>query len=230
MHEALAAHHRVVRWDVRGFGASDSRREPYAPADFARDLAALLDVLELDTVHLLGISMGGVIAQRFALDAPERLRSLILVSTSARRPAGVANWQRLAELVEKRGSTPARPTRRAAISPSFAAARPDVMARMTEHPRCEPVLVCRGRPRRCGLSWTAELQRVAIPALILQGLDDQLTPPGGAVKLGRALPRSRVLMIERAGHYLPLEQPDVFRAAFCPSPQAWTAPCKNTVA
>jgi pimeloyl-ACP methyl ester carboxylesterase len=88
------------------------------------------------------------------------------------------------------------------------------MARMTEGAqRCEPGSYAAAVRAVADYRWTAELQRVAIPALILQGLDDQLTPPGGAVKLGRALPRSRVLMIERAGHYLPLEQPDVFRAA-----------------
>ena len=79
----LAAHHAVLRWDVRGFGASAKPAGPYSPALFAADLAALLDALGLDRVHLGGISMGGVIAQRFALDHPSRLRSLILVSTSS---------------------------------------------------------------------------------------------------------------------------------------------------
>jgi len=48
---------------------------------------------------------------------------------------------------------------------------------------------------------------------VLQGRDDQLTPPGGSVKMARALPRARLLLIDRAGHNLPIEQPDVFRAA-----------------
>jgi pimeloyl-ACP methyl ester carboxylesterase len=62
-------------------------------------------------------------------------------------------------------------------------------------------------------NWTAELVHVRIPTLILQGLDDQLTPPGGAVKMSRVLPHARLLMIAEAGHNLPLEQPAVFHAS-----------------
>jgi len=58
--------------------------------------------------------------------------------------------------------------------------------------------------------FTPELPRLTAPTLVLQGLDDQLTPPGGSVKLQRALPHARLLMIAAAGHNLPLEQPEVF--------------------
>jgi pimeloyl-ACP methyl ester carboxylesterase len=61
--------------------------------------------------------------------------------------------------------------------------------------------------------WTADLARVDTPVLILQGLEDRLTPPGGSVKMHRALPRARLLMISGAGHNLPLEQPEIFRSA-----------------
>lgn len=213
--DALAAHHRVVRWDARGCGSSDKPPGPYAPGDFARDLAGLLNALQLDTVHLLGLSMGGVIAQRFALDFPDRLRSLILVSTSSEvGPRAVANWQRLADLVEQRGLDARTADASRGFSPGFAATRPEVVGRMTDRTRqCDPHAYAAAARAVSDYQWTEELRRLDTPALILQGLEDQLTPPGGAVKLGRALAHSRVLMIPGSGHYLPLEQPQVFEAA-----------------
>ena len=61
--------------------------------------------------------------------------------------------------------------------------------------------------------WTAELGRVCVPALILQGLDDALTRPGGSVILSRGIPRSRLVMVPGAGHNLPIEMPTLFIAA-----------------
>jgi pimeloyl-ACP methyl ester carboxylesterase len=61
--------------------------------------------------------------------------------------------------------------------------------------------------------WTAELHRIRMPTLILQGLDDKLTPPGGSVRLNRGLPRSRLLMIPDCGHAVPLEKPELFTHA-----------------
>ena len=61
--------------------------------------------------------------------------------------------------------------------------------------------------------WTANLARIRAPVLILQGLADQLTPPGGSVKMHRVLPASRLLMIPDTGHSLPIEQPALFTTA-----------------
>ena len=62
-------------------------------------------------------------------------------------------------------------------------------------------------------NWTADLPRLTAPTLILQGLDDQLTPPGGSIKMSRGLPRARLLMIPGAGHNLPIEQPALFHTS-----------------
>src|SRR5262249_48648757 len=77
----FARFHRVLRPDVRGFGDSDKPPGRYSPSLFARDLEGLLAALAIPAAHVLGISMGGVIAQRLALECPQRVRSLILVST-----------------------------------------------------------------------------------------------------------------------------------------------------
>ena len=212
---ALAEHHTLVRWDVRGFGLSDKPPGPYSPALLAADLAALLDALRLTSVHLGGLSMGGVIAQRFALDYPQRVRSLVLVSTSSEvGPRGAANWQRLANSIEQRGfGTGARDATRS-FSASFAARHPERVAAAGEQTaRNDPRAYAAAARAMSDYHWTANLARIRAPVLILQGLADQLTPPGGSVKMHRVLPASRLLMIPDTGHSLPIEQPALFTTA-----------------
>jgi pimeloyl-ACP methyl ester carboxylesterase len=84
----LSKHHRVITFDNRDVGQSKQADGPYEIADMARDALALADHLELDTFHLLGMSMGGAIAQEIALMARDRLRTLTLVVTFA----GGGNW------------------------------------------------------------------------------------------------------------------------------------------
>lgn len=228
--EVLAKHHRTLRWDMRGSGASDCPPGPYRPQDFSTDLLHLLDALQIERVHLAGVSMGGVIAQRFALDHSHRLRSLVLISTSSEVGArAVAMRERLADQVEERGFDDRNSDASRAFAPSFAAQHPDVVRRMGEATRaCNPQAYAAAARAVSDYRWTSELERVTTPTLILQGLDDQLTPPGGSVRMSRALPHSRLLMIPNAGHYLPLEQPLLFAscvAAFTAGVDL--APCRQ---
>lgn len=212
---ALAAHHTLVRWDVRGFGLSDKPAGPYSPALLAGDLAALLDALGFDQVHVGGLSMGGVIAQRFALDHPSRVRSLSLLSTSSEvGPQSRVAWQRLADRVERRGFGGGAADASRAFSPAFAAAHPDIVAAAGERTaRNDPPAYAAAARAMSDYHWTADLARIRAPVLILQGTADQLTPPGGSVKMHRALAAARLLMIPGAGHTLSLEEPAVVTAA-----------------
>src|SRR3954468_20516517 len=93
--QAFAAAHRTVIFDNRDAGQSSMADGGYEIADMARDALALADHLDLDTFHLLGVSMGGAIAQEIAVQAPERVRTLTLAVTF---PAGGAYARRLAEV------------------------------------------------------------------------------------------------------------------------------------
>lgn len=210
--EALAAHHRVLRLDLRGFGASDKPPGPYSTDMFACDLRNVLDGLAIERAHVLGISMGGVIAQRFALDFGQRLRSLILVSTSSEvGEKSVAAWQRLADRIERRGFDPATADATRAFAPEFAATHPEVVAEFGRlNSDNDPVAYAAAARAVADYRWTAELAGVDVPTLILQGLEDRMTPPGGSVKMSRVLPRCRLLMIPGVGHNLPIEKPEVF--------------------
>ena len=98
--QAFAAAYRTVIFDNRDAGQSSMADSDYEIADMARDALALADDLELDTFHLLGVSMGGAIAQEIALQAPERVRTLTLAVTF---PAGSAYARRLRRGVERPG-------------------------------------------------------------------------------------------------------------------------------
>src|SRR5687768_11846391 len=100
----LTRYHRILRFDVRGFGESEKPAGPYSPQLFARDVAGLARSCQVTRAHVAGISMGGVIAQRLALDFPDLVQSLMLISTSSEvNVKGQAAWEELAEGVEQRG-------------------------------------------------------------------------------------------------------------------------------
>src|SRR4051794_33192049 len=80
----LARHFSVILVDNRNVGRSAGRRTPKTVADLAADLVELLDELQVDAAHVLGVSLGGIIAQRLAIDHPGRVSRLVLVSTAAR--------------------------------------------------------------------------------------------------------------------------------------------------
>ena len=208
----FARHHRVLRLDNRGFGVSDKPPGPYSPVMFARDLDGLLQCCGVDSAHVVGISMGGVIAQRLALDFPARVRSLVLVSTSSEvGQKSIAAWRRLADRIERDGFDAQTADASRAFAPAFAAKHPEIVADLgRRNAACDPRGYAAAARAVSDYNWTHELRRLTAPTLVLQGLDDQLTPPGGSVKMSRGLPHARLLMIPGAGHNLPIERPDVF--------------------
>ena len=208
--ETLAKCHRVIRWDVRGFGRSGKPPGPYDLALHSVDLNSVLDAVGIDSAHMAGLSMGGVITQRFLLDQPDRVRSATLTSTSSEiSERATANWEKLAARVESRGFGQIDASR--SFAPAFAENNPDVVAAAGEQTAANDPKAYAAGVRAVSLyNMTAELGGVTTPCLILQGLSDQLTPPGGSVRMHRAIPHSRLLMIPDAGHSLPIENPVLF--------------------
>lgn len=205
----LAKHHRVLRFDVRGFGLSDKPAGPYSAGLLAQDVAAFLDALQIDRAHLLGLSMGGVIAQRFALDHGRRVRSLVLVSTSSEvGEKSRAAWHRLADTIEQRGFDSRSADASRAFAPAFAVAHPEIVAAAGARNAANDPLAYAAAARASGdYHWTAELGTITAPVLIVQGLADQLTPPGGSVKMSRVLPHNKLVLLEGVGHNIQAEAP-----------------------
>jgi pimeloyl-ACP methyl ester carboxylesterase len=208
----LARYHRVLRWDARGFGESDKPAGPYSPQLFARDLAGFARACGVVRAHVAGISMGGVIAQRFALDYPDMVKSLILISTSSEVGAQAqAAWEKTAAVIAQRGFGSNADFAARIYAASFVKAHPDrVQARMAQIGTNDPHAYAAAARAIGAYNWTSELSRVQVPTLILQGEEDKLTPPGGSVRMSRVLPHCRLLVIPDCGHVVPEEKSELF--------------------
>lgn len=212
---SLAKHYAVLRWDVRGHGDSDKPAGPYSPAMHARDLAGLLRALGISKAHVGGNSQGGAITQRFVLDFPEMVTSAFLLCTSSEVNARLADaWEQRATLAETEGTAEAL---RAAGS--FANANTSVRPQTEEQARA-------GRERTLQIpgpvyahvvramayyNWTDQLSRITVPVLILQGLQDTMTPPGGAVLMHRKIRGSQLVMMDECSHAITHDQPVQWR-------------------
>lgn len=212
---ALSAKHRVVTPDLAGFGrarALDPRLSLDAHAD---DIAALLAALALPKVTLLGLSMGGYIALAFARRYPERLAGLVLADTRATGDSaeGKAGRGRSIAQVQAEGV----PALALALLPRLLTdkAAPEVRERVrhiaSEQP---PAGVIAGlTAMRDRGDESPILAGITVPALVLVGSDDALTPPSEAKMMAEALPRGSLAVVENAGHLSNQEAPEAFNAA-----------------
>lgn len=205
----LRDRYQVLRWDVRGFGASDVADGPVTPVTWAADLSGLLDVLDIPRAVIAGDSMGGVIAQRFALDYAERTEALILLCTSSEvGPTLKAYWEQHAQTIEEEGM---------AASGGLAGGRGysdgfrrehgvEIAAWDAEMLSIDPRAYAAAGRAVSDYHYTEELAAIRCPTLILQGLDDIVTPPGGSVIMSRKIPGAQLEMIENCGHAIGREQ------------------------
>jgi 3-oxoadipate enol-lactonase len=201
----------VLRVDVRGFGQSEKLPGPYSPQLFASDVASVMRACQITRAHVVGISMGGVIAQRLALDLSEVVRSMTLISTSSEVNLQARTaWEELAASVEQHGFIAADGMAARLHAASFTRSYPErVQHRQRLTAANDPHAFAAAARAVSAFNWTADLKQVRAPTLILQGWEDALTPPGGGVKMSRALPHSRLLMIPECGHFIPDEKPEI---------------------
>jgi len=207
----LAACTRVIVPDLRGCGQSDRGTAAYTLSQVADDLARVLEALAAPPCVAVGHSLGGVIVQDLLVRHPSAIAAAVLISTSSRlNEKATASWQRIADAVEANGVSDSPAARARGFSEEYAEAHPDVLARHGEIASSTDRKVYAEQARAASsYDYTAALGSVACPVLVLQGLADRLTPPGGSVLLHRALPGgARLEMIEGAGHNLPIEMPE----------------------
>ena len=211
----------AVAPDLRGHGASDSPagEDAYSLDAFAADTLALADALGWDRFTLVGHSMGGAVAQRLALDHPDRVEALVLMSTFHGPLAIDPNLVALGVAIVRQGGMPALVSALAAqrqADPAATAAR----ARMEEHRpgygewadakllACSPAMWLAMAPRF--LAWPdtlAEVGRLAVPTLVVVGDEDETMLPH-CERLAAAIPGARLAVIEGTRHSPQVEAPD----------------------
>lgn len=215
--EALAADgHRAVAIDLPGFGAAPRMsREPPSLDGYVDAVRASLDALGLDRVTLVGLSLGGYVALRFAALAPERLRALVLADTRAAADSPETRAGRVLNLGLVRSKGPAAliekmlPHLLAPDAPE--ALRATVRAWASEQSVegiTDGLLAMRDRADA-----TETLSAIACPTLLLVGSLDAITPPAEHAAMAGAIPGARLEVLEGAGHLSSLERPEAFSGA-----------------
>ena len=208
--EILAADFRIILYDKRGHGLSESGPDRTDMADYASDLAALLDGIGVQRATLVGLSIGGLIAQEFYRQRPERVAGLVLCDTAAKIGTDEAWDQRMAEVERGGVESLADATLERWFTADFRLRRSDALAGMramlTRTPR-------QGYLAACGALKRADLQsdagRIKAPTLCLVGDQDGSTPPDLVRRTAALIPRSRFEILEGAGHLPNVEKPEI---------------------
>ncbi|AXK34076.1 alpha/beta fold hydrolase [Streptomyces armeniacus] len=216
---ALAADgHRVVTADLRGYGESEVVPGVTPLEVFARDTAALMDHLGLDRAVLGGLSMGGQIVMDFCRIFPERVSGLLLADTfpAAETPEGKASRNATADRLLAEGMDGyADEVLDKMVAPYNVTALPQVAADVLRMMRTTPpegaAAALRGRAERP--DYSDLLTRVAVPALVVVGVDDAYTPVSDAEFMHERLPDSTLTVIQGAAHMPNLERPGEFNTA-----------------
>lgn len=210
----LARSHTVVLMDNRDVGRSTSRRPPQTLADFAVDVVELMDHLQLDTAHLLGLSLGGIVAQRVAIDHPARVDRLVLMSCADRFGPYLREIARLLGQALRR--FPPELFRKTiellGTSPQFFDAHAEQIERNIASD-CSPALSRSAivRQLRCLDCHDAvsEHYRINAPTLVVAGENDMLVPACYGRQMAGQIAASQFLLVPNCGHNPLIERPDL---------------------
>jgi len=210
----------VLTFDQRGSGLSEKPHTAYSIALLADDTAALMDHVEFSAAHVIGVSMGGTIAQELVLRHPAKVRSLILGCTTPGGPKAIriggsafaAAYSTQAMSAEERG----RALAEAAFTKGYIEHHPEIIPAMIEARRQRPLdpVALKGRMNAVLTHDAYErLPQITCPTLVITGKDDALVAWQNSQLLAERIPGARLVLLEPAGHCFWLEQPQQSRDA-----------------
>lgn len=206
----LAADFRVIGIDLRGHGQSGASEGDYTMKLLAEDVLAVMDAAGIERAHVCGVSLGGMVAMRLALLAPERIGRLLLCCTSAYM--GPEFWGARVKAVREQGLEGiADAAVSKVLSADYAAAHPDYVRSARDKLAAMSVTGYTG----CGaairdMDLLGELPGLAMPVLVMAGARDEATPfRGHGDRILAAVPRARAIEFP-TGHWACVEDPDLF--------------------
>ena len=214
--QLLARRFKVLRYDTRGHGLSDAPPAPYTLAQLADDAKGLFDALGITRTHWVGLSMGGMIGQVFALKYPGFFSSMVLADTTSRYPAdAVQTWdERVRTAREKGMDAMVEGTLGRWFTEPYRAAQNDVVSRIAAGIRETPVEgyagCCAAISRMDALD---RLKEIDCPTLVIVGEQDQGTTPAAAKLIQQNIRDAELVTIPSAAHLSNVEQAQVFNDA-----------------
>ncbi len=214
--QRLAPHHQTVTFDHRGIGESPELTAAWTMASGAEDALSVLDAAGHQRAHIVGVSMGGMVAQELALLAPRRVASLSLVATSPGGPVHWlpprGSWRSLARVATARSDDDRHRAMAEVLFPPGALERLSEVARKQRRddvgPRQSPRTI-RAQLRAVHRHDTRDrLGALAMPTLVVKPGRDRLVGPERSDQLAAAIPRARLVTLPDAGHGLILTSSD----------------------
>src|ERR1051325_2507745 len=210
----LARHFTLIMLDNRGMGLSKAKKKPRTLADYSADYAELLDYLNIDETHVLGLSLGGIAAQRLAVDHPQKIKRLILMSCADRFSPYLLRITAL--LGHSLRWFPRmlflQTMELLATAPLYLDEHVDEIDRMMKEKCADPVPKSAMATRlRCVLR--SELEpadyRITAPTLVVAGEYDALIPACYAKIMADKIPGSHFVLLKGGGHNPLTEMPDI---------------------
>jgi 3-oxoadipate enol-lactonase len=213
--EPLRESFETIVYDHRGVGASTPLAGATSIAQMAGDAAALLEALELDSAHVLGISMGGMIAQQLALGHPERVRTLALGCTYCGGPGSShASPELMQRLAEAMMSGDRQRALRVGWEANVSEAMVDdedayaaFLAIAERHAVAVPVVMAQMQAILAH-DTSARLGDLAMPTLVVHGTEDQMLPLANGRLIDSLIPDSRLELLDGVGHMFWWERPE----------------------
>ena len=215
--DRLAERFRVLLFDNRGIGESEVPPGPYTAAAMAEDAAQVLDEAEAERAHVVGTSLGGMVAQELALAHPERVDRLVLACTT---PGGAGAFplpqRTLALMAEAASLAPEVALRRFVENALADDASEELVGRIYAHRLASPPDPAGWQAQAAAGAGFDALDRIGgigAPTLILHGTEDGVVDSRNAALLAERIPDARVRLFEGCGHLFFWEEPDGFVAA-----------------
>jgi len=217
---SFARQYRVVTFDNRGAGDSDKPAESYSIALFADDTAALMDAMGIERAHVYGQSMGGLIAQEFALRHPQKVRCLVLGCTTFGGPHSVLPSPQAAALLAGMPNLPPEQAVERVMelfySPRFRREHAEEARQriQTYFPlRTPPDAYARQLAACLAFDTYDRLPQIAAPTLVINGAEDALIPAENSRIMAQRIPGAELLLFPEAGHLYFHEMPEEVGAA-----------------
>lgn len=207
--EHYSPRYRAIAIDQRGYGASAKPGHGYNINQFAKDLVSLFDALKLPRAVLLGVSMGGWIAQRFALDNGERLNGVVLSSTSngevmkgvlgkdPKETLKERTWREVSEMLISGAFPPS-------TDPGI------VKALLSRIDTWNEQVITEALASIVPFDTSKELHKLKVPTLIMVGSEDDQLPVSVSENMHRVIPDSRLEVFQGSGHFMMVEDPKGF--------------------
>jgi pimeloyl-ACP methyl ester carboxylesterase len=217
---AFSQKFQTIVFDNRGAGQSDKPAYPYSARMMADDVAGLLKSLRIERAHIVGVSLGGFIAQEFALAYPQMTRSLILGCTSFGGPNHVAPSQEtlmaLASLEGLNTEERARRNLHLGFSPHYITTHADEVERIIQMYLANPIppfAYLNQLQAAINFNTESRVSEITVPTLVITGDQDQLVPAENSRNLAVKIPNANLVMIEGAGHSVFIERAEEFNQA-----------------